>query len=108
AFSDFVITKQGRIAVSVPFCISSFNRQLPDLDGVPFEVASSKGARLIAPDGRDYVDYCMALGANLLGHADPDVVEEAIAALRDGSMPAFRHAHEQRAAAALARIGGRL
>ncbi len=94
--------------MSVPFGISSFNRQLPEIDGGPFEVASSAGARLVAGDGRDYVDYCMALGANLLGHADPDVVEEAIAALRNGSMPGFRHAAEQRAGAALARIGGRL
>ena len=41
-------------------------------------------------------------GGIILGHADPAVVEAATAALRNGSLPAFSHPGEERAAAALA------
>lgn len=93
---------------ALPFGISSHGRGLPDVDGVPFIVAKSHGSRLIDPDGRSHVDYCMGIGANLLGHAHPVVVAACEKALRDGSMPGFRHEGEEQAAEDLAQVGGRL
>ncbi len=90
----------------LPGGVSSGARALGVLDGRDFVVASSKGAWLTDTYGTRFVDYGMAMGANLLGHADPAVVEACIAALRSGSMPGFSNDQESRAADALVRIGG--
>ena len=86
--------------------ISSSARVLPPLDGVPLQIVRSEGPYLFGDDGRRYVDTAMGLGATLLGHAHPAVIEAAIAALRNGPLPGFAHASEGRAAGALvARTG---
>jgi len=93
-------------ALTVPFGVSSRARALPELDGKRFTVASSKGARLIDTEGRSYVDYGMAMGATLLGHAHPAVVEACTCALANGPMPGFPNDIEEPAGTALVRIGG--
>lgn len=93
-------------SMTVPLGISSAPRLLPDVDGETFVVTRSKGARLIDPQGRSFVDYGMAMGANLLGHADPVVKAACVEALENGSMPGFLHPQEEVAGEALARIGG--
>ncbi len=92
--------------LTVPFGVSSRARALPELDGKTFTVASSNGARLIDTDGRSFVDYGMAMGATLLGHAYPAVVEACTRALANGPMPGFPNDIEEAAGTALARIGG--
>lgn len=92
--------------LTVPFGVSSRARALPELDGKTFTVASSYGARLIDTDGRSFVDYGMAMGATLLGHAYPAVVEACTRALANGPMPGFPNDIEEAAGTALARIGG--
>jgi glutamate-1-semialdehyde 2,1-aminomutase len=82
--------------------ISSSARVLPLLDGEMLSIAGSSGPYLHGADGRRYVDTAMSFGATMLGHAHPDVIEAAIAAMRNGPMPAFSHAGEDRAAGALA------
>lgn len=86
---------------ALPGGISSAIRRLPDLDGVPFVVASSRGAQVVDQNGREYIDYAMAMGATLLGHAHPDIIAAVTAALHQGPMPGFSHAAEEEAAAAL-------
>lgn len=93
-------------ALTVPHGISSSARALPDVDGNTFIVKRSNGARLIDVKGRSFVDYGMAMGANLIGHAHPDVNKACIEALGNGSMPGFRNDREEAAGQALARIGG--
>lgn len=88
--------------------ISSSARVLPLLDGAPLTIARSEGAYLFGDDGQRYVDTALGFGGILLGHADPAVVEATISALRSGSLPAFSHAGEERAAAALTRHLGPL
>lgn len=47
----------------------------------PFFVSHAKGSKLYGEDGETYIDYCMAYGALLLGHANGDVrraVEEQL------------------------------
>ena len=88
--------------------ISSAGRALPDLDGVPFRVARSRGAHIWDRQGRRYVDTALGFGATLLGHGDPAVMQAVARALDDGPLPAFAHDLEAAAAAALARTTGNL
>ena len=44
----------------------------------------AKGAFVYDEDGNRYVDYCMAFGPLILGHADPYVTERMIGQLEDG------------------------
>ncbi|MFO1151223.1 MAG: aminotransferase class III-fold pyridoxal phosphate-dependent enzyme [Alsobacter sp.] len=94
--------------VTLPGGISSTIRRLPDLDGLPFMVSSARGAHLHQASGPMLVDFAMAMGATILGHAHPAVVEACAKALEQGSMPGFTHAREEAAAAALVRNAGRL
>jgi glutamate-1-semialdehyde 2,1-aminomutase len=96
------------MAGALPGGISSSIRRLPDLDGRPFRVARSYGAHLVDETGRDFVDHALAMGATLLGHAHPAVVEACTAALRNGPMPGFSHDGEAAAAEALASLSPRL
>ena len=41
----------------------------------PFFVKSGEGSHLSDVDGNQYIDYCLAYGPLILGHADPKVVE---------------------------------
>src|SRR6266566_2656540 len=52
----------------------------------PLFVASAKGSRFRTVDGEEFLDYCMAYGALLDGHADEEVVEAAQKALGRGSL----------------------
>ncbi len=90
----------------LPGGVSSGARALGVLDGRDFIVAHSRGARLTDTYGSEFVDYGMAMGANLIGHAHPAVVEACTRALRNGSMPGFSNDIEEQAATALVRIGG--
>ncbi len=83
--------------------ISSLGRALPPLDGEDFTVSRSAGAFLWDAQGRRFIDTAMGFGATLVGHAHPLVVEAVTKALEEGPMPAFAHAREEEAAAALAR-----
>ena len=83
--------------------ISSSARVLPPLDGRMLSIVRSEGPYLFADDGQRYVDTALGFGGIMLGHADPVVVSAAGEALRNGSLPAFSHPGEERAAAALAR-----
>ncbi|MCZ8185671.1 MAG: aminotransferase class III-fold pyridoxal phosphate-dependent enzyme [Beijerinckiaceae bacterium] len=89
---------------ALPGGISSLIRRLPDLDGKPFKIARACGAHLTDTSGSTYIDFAMAMGATILGHASPPVVEACIGALRNGSMPGFSHDGEMQAAEALARL----
>jgi len=44
----------------------------------PFYTAYGKGSKIVDVDGNEYIDYCMAYGPLILGHAHP-AVKQAIA-----------------------------
>lgn len=88
--------------------ISSLGRALPPLDGEDLMISHSAGAHLWDAHGRRFIDTAMGFGATLVGHAHPHVVEAVTKALEQGPMPAFAHAREEEAAAALARNTGAL
>ncbi len=51
----------------------------------PFFAEYAKGSKIVDVDGKSYIDYCLAYGPMVLGHANPDVMAEVIAQLKKGS-----------------------
>lgn len=88
--------------------ISSGGRAVPDVDGERFLVARAEGPYVFDDKGRRYVDTALGFGATFLGHTDPVVTAAVREALERGSMPAYAHALEEEAAAALAAHTGDL
>jgi len=52
----------------------------------PLFVASAKGSKFKTVDGQEYLDYCMAYGALIDGHANAEVVDAVDQALKKGSI----------------------
>jgi glutamate-1-semialdehyde 2,1-aminomutase len=52
----------------------------------PFFVESAQGSKMVDADNKTYVDYCMAYGALLLGHANAEVLEAVKAQLAKGTL----------------------
>jgi glutamate-1-semialdehyde 2,1-aminomutase len=52
----------------------------------PFFVESAEGCKLHSADDTTYIDYCMAYGALLLGHAYPEIMEAVKDQLSKGSL----------------------
>ncbi len=69
----------------IPGGVNSPVRACGSVDAAPLFIKSAKGAHLRTEDGADLVDFVMSWGPMLLGYAQPDVVEAAIAAVRDGA-----------------------
>ena len=88
--------------------ISSVARALPEMDGAALSILRSEGPYLWDAAGRRYVDTALGFGGTVLGHAPPEVMEAAAAALRAGPLPAFAHPGEEAAAAAIAAHTGPL
>src|SRR5512134_1064983 len=70
---------------------------------LPARMTRAAGCRVWDADGREYVDYVMALGAVALGYGHPDVTRAATAALADGSVGPLPPVVEEELAEALAR-----
>ena len=52
----------------------------------PLFVASAKGSKFKTVDGQEYLDYCMAYGALIDGHAQAEVIDAVEEALEKGSI----------------------
>jgi glutamate-1-semialdehyde 2,1-aminomutase len=52
----------------------------------PFFVDHAYGSRMVSADGAAYIDYCMAYGALLLGHAYPEIMQAVQNQLSKGSV----------------------
>ncbi|MCS7118745.1 MAG: glutamate-1-semialdehyde 2,1-aminomutase [Archaeoglobaceae archaeon] len=50
----------------------------------PFFVKKAKGSKIYDVDGNEFIDYCMAYGALILGHANDEVRFEIEKKLREG------------------------
>jgi glutamate-1-semialdehyde 2,1-aminomutase len=73
--------------------------------GAPFVQSSGRGAYAYDAAGDGYVDYVMAYGPLLFGHAHPEFTQGLDAIARRGSVFGSTHAEEERLAE---RIGGHL
>lgn len=52
----------------------------------PFFTKSAKGSRLFDVDGNEYIDYCLAYGPAILGHASPQVISAVREQLERGTL----------------------
>jgi len=52
----------------------------------PFFTERAKGSRIFDVDGNEYIDYCLAYGPLILGHAHPKVIEAVGLQLEKGSL----------------------
>jgi glutamate-1-semialdehyde 2,1-aminomutase/spore coat polysaccharide biosynthesis protein SpsF len=70
----------------------------------PAFVSRARGGHVWDVDGNEWVDFPMALGPVLLGHADPAVEEAVVAQLRDGISFTLMHPLEVEVAERIAAI----
>ena len=68
----------------VPGFTSTASKRPDAMFGSPALITRASGCRVWDPDGREYVDYVMALGAVALGYGHPDVNRAAEAAIAAG------------------------
>ena len=52
----------------------------------PFFTKRAFGSKLVDVDGKEYIDYCLAYGPLILGHANPVVAEAVKSQLENGSL----------------------
>ena len=60
-------------------------RAFKGVGGTPRMIARGKGAYLVDADGNKYIDYVLAWGPLILGHAPPPVLRAVTRALRNGT-----------------------
>jgi len=68
----------------MPGGVSSPVRAFGSVGGTPRYFSKGKGGVSWDEDGREYVDFCMAWGPMILGHANPQVIEAVTRAAQDG------------------------
>ncbi len=88
----------ARAVQLIPAGVSSPVRAFKKVGGRPIYFARGEGAYAIDEDGNRYVDFCMAWGPLILGHAHPAVVEAVSRAARDGLAFGTVHKNEPRLA----------
>ncbi|KKB64696.1 glutamate-1-semialdehyde aminotransferase [Robbsia andropogonis] len=88
--------------------ISSAGRALPQFGNQSMLIDRAAGPYLWTDSGDRYIDTAVGFGATMLGHNVPEVVEAVARTQQRMMMPAFAHALEEDAAAALAACTGPL
>jgi glutamate-1-semialdehyde 2,1-aminomutase len=68
----------------LPGGVSSPVRAFRSVGGHPRYIARAEGATLVGEEGERWVDFCLAWGPLILGHAHPEVVDAVARAARDG------------------------
>jgi glutamate-1-semialdehyde 2,1-aminomutase len=81
SLSEQLFARAQRVS---PGGVHSPVRAFRSVGGTPRFMRSASGAHLTDVDGRDYIDFCMAFGPLILGHADPGVRAAAEGALARG------------------------
>ena len=51
----------------------------------PFFAKEADGSKIVDVDGNSYIDYCLAYGPLVLGHANPEIMSEVAKQLKIGS-----------------------
>ena len=68
-----------------PGGVNSPVRAFRSVGGTPLFMDRGKGAWIWDADGNRFIDFCCSWGPLILGHADPDVEESVIDAVRKGT-----------------------
>lgn len=74
-----------RATKSIPGGVNSPVRAFKSVGGTPPFIERAEGPYLFDADGNRYIDYVLTWGPAILGHARPEVVEAAQAAVARGS-----------------------
>lgn len=72
--------------------------------GIPLKMSRSNGCRVWDADGREYLDFVMALGAVALGYGHPAVVEAAVRAIQEGGVGSLAPVLEEQVAETAVRL----
>ena len=75
-----------------------------EVGGVPLRMVRSAGCRVWDREGREYVDFLMALGAVALGYGHPEVNRAVIDAVERGAIGPLAPEEEEELAAELTRV----
>lgn len=78
----------------MPGGVSSPVRAFGSVGGTPRYMTRGQGAAIFDEDSRRYVDFCMAWGPLILGHAHPAVIDAVQRAATDGLAFGTCHRHE--------------
>jgi glutamate-1-semialdehyde 2,1-aminomutase len=78
----------------MPAGVNSPVRAFRKVGGSPVYFSKGQGATVTDEDGNRYLDFCLAWGPLILGHAHPGVVEAVERTLRDGLAFGTTHRHE--------------
>jgi glutamate-1-semialdehyde 2,1-aminomutase len=84
----------ARAEALIPAGVSSPVRAFRKVGGTPVFFKEARGAHVVDEDGNRYLDYCMAWGPLILGHAHPKVVEAVQRAAANGLAFGTAHRHE--------------
>ena len=84
----------ARAVTKMPAGVSSPVRAFRHVGGTPVYMQKGEGAFVTDEDGNRYVDFCLAWGPLILGHAHPAVVEAVTKAAKDGLAFGTVHRHE--------------
>jgi glutamate-1-semialdehyde 2,1-aminomutase len=60
----------------------------------PLFIKKAKGSKIYDENGKAYIDYVLSFGANILGHANDEVVEIVQNAVRNGVSYGVTTRHE--------------
>src|SRR6185436_9738188 len=88
----------ARAVTVIPAGVSSPVRAFRKVGGRPIYFSKAEGAQVTDEDGNRYIDFCMAWGPLILGHAHPAVVEAVTKAARDGLAFGTVHRNEPKLA----------
>jgi glutamate-1-semialdehyde 2,1-aminomutase len=67
------------------YLVGGVNSPVRAMKPYPFFTMEANGCKLVDVEGREYIDYCLAYGPLILGHAYPYVVEKVREQLQRGS-----------------------
>jgi glutamate-1-semialdehyde 2,1-aminomutase len=70
---------------SKKYLVGGVNSPVRAMKPYPFFTKRGEGCRIFDEDDHSYIDYCLAYGPLILGHAYPKVVEAVKAQIEDGS-----------------------
>lgn len=68
-----------------PGGVNSPVRAFKSVNGSPIFFKKGNGSKIIDEDDNEYIDFCCSWGPLILGHNNPEVQREIIAAVKDGT-----------------------
>ncbi len=68
-----------------PGGVNSPVRAFKSVGGTPIFIQKGKGPKIYDADNNEYIDYCASWGPLILGHAHPEIIQQAYEAMQNGT-----------------------